>query len=314
MKISVIIPLYNKEQAIKNTVLSVINQRHKDFELLIVDDGSTDNSLKVISEIKDERISILSKKNGGVSDARNFGIKNANHDYIFLLDADDIIYPNCFEEYAELVKNHPNYPVYTSNFSVSPSNQKAIVVCRKESEGAIKNPLRYFWERKIFPRMGSMLLKKVCFEEVGYFVSGINSGEDFEFVIRVLNRYPVVYTPKVLFSYQSDFSALSKTLLPIEQDFSYWITTSKKSFFERLILVNMVYHSLLTRFDHKDWPNSKLLSKNLLKHSQFFLLSFIYRKFFNLLYKIRSQLQSSSPHTNHHYQPTKNKFVRSKVV
>ena len=74
---SVVIPLYNKELSIKNTIQSVLNQTFQDFEIVVVNDGSTDNSLHVLKEIDDTRIRIINKTNGGVSSARNRGIKEA---------------------------------------------------------------------------------------------------------------------------------------------------------------------------------------------------------------------------------------------
>ena len=74
IKFSVIVPLYNKANYIKKTITSILNQTYFNFEIIIIDDGSTDNSLEVVREIKDSRIHIFYKTNGGVSDARNYGI------------------------------------------------------------------------------------------------------------------------------------------------------------------------------------------------------------------------------------------------
>ena len=85
IKISVIIPLYNKGNNIKETIFSVLNQTYEDFELLIVDDGSTDNSSDIVKSINDRRIRYVYKENGGPSSARNFGVQNALYDWILLL-------------------------------------------------------------------------------------------------------------------------------------------------------------------------------------------------------------------------------------
>lgn len=91
--VSIIIPMYNAELYIKKTICSVINQTYKDFELLIIDDGSTDSSLIICKDLalKDKRIIVLSKSNGGVSSARNYGIKNAKGEWILFVDSDDLI-------------------------------------------------------------------------------------------------------------------------------------------------------------------------------------------------------------------------------
>jgi len=87
---SVVIPLYNKERSVKNTIESVLNQTFQDFEVIVVNDGSTDNSLEVVKSFNDERIRIINQKNSGVSSARNRGIKEAKYEWIAFLDADDL--------------------------------------------------------------------------------------------------------------------------------------------------------------------------------------------------------------------------------
>lgn len=90
-KISVIIPIYNAENKIENCVRSIINQSYKNIEIILVNDGSTDDSLNIINKIKDSRIKILNKNNGGVSSARNAGIEKAIGEYIVFVDADDTL-------------------------------------------------------------------------------------------------------------------------------------------------------------------------------------------------------------------------------
>src|SRR5690606_15574762 len=100
---SVIIPLYNKELSVTETLRSVLNQTFTDFEIVIVNDGSTDNSLEIVSKIKDPRITLVNKENGGVSSARNRGIQVAKRDWIVFLDGDDIWFPNHLETLAEMI-------------------------------------------------------------------------------------------------------------------------------------------------------------------------------------------------------------------
>ena len=94
--ISIIVPVYNVEHWVKECIDSVINQSYKNFELIIVNDGSTDNSLNICTElaVKDSKVHVYNKENGGLSSARNFGIKKANGDYLFFLDGDDYLAVN----------------------------------------------------------------------------------------------------------------------------------------------------------------------------------------------------------------------------
>lgn len=102
-KISVIVPVYNTEEFVGECIESVLAQTYSNFELLLVNDGSTDGSLQVCERYSDGRIHILSKQNGGLSDARNYGIKHAKGDYIFFLDSDDIIHQDTLKILLEML-------------------------------------------------------------------------------------------------------------------------------------------------------------------------------------------------------------------
>lgn len=124
--ISVVIPLYNKEKSINATLQSVVEQTYTDWECIIINDGSTDNSLEVVKNFVDKfRISnflsqgndyfkfqILSKPNGGVSSARNRGVMEAKGEYVAFLDGDDIWEPTYLEEAAKLIQDYPNGAIY----------------------------------------------------------------------------------------------------------------------------------------------------------------------------------------------------------
>ena len=109
-KISVIIPVYGVEAYIYKCLNSVVNQTFKNMEIIIVDDGSKDNSMKIIEEnFHDERIKVYHKENGGLASARNYGIKKAHGDYLFFVDSDDYLELNCLEEmYNQIKKDQVN--------------------------------------------------------------------------------------------------------------------------------------------------------------------------------------------------------------
>lgn len=104
--ISIIIPVYNAEKYLKTTVGSILAQTYKDFELLLVDDGSTDSSLQICQAFsnQDSRVTVLHKSNGGVSSARNYGLDHANGEYILFSDSDDYHYPDNLEVMANEIK------------------------------------------------------------------------------------------------------------------------------------------------------------------------------------------------------------------
>ncbi|WP_195929951.1 glycosyltransferase [Clostridium sp. 1001270J_160509_D11] len=107
-KISIIVPIYNVEKYLTNCIDSILNQTFKDFELILVNDGSTDNSFEICKHYKDidDRICIIDKKNGGLSSARNAGLDIAKGEYIGFVDSDDYIHPQMYELlYNQIIKN-----------------------------------------------------------------------------------------------------------------------------------------------------------------------------------------------------------------
>jgi glycosyltransferase involved in cell wall biosynthesis len=115
---SVVIPLYNKEKHIKKTINSVITQSFQNFEIVIVNDGSKDDGIKVVEEIRDPRIRIFNQDNAGVSAARNKGIREARADYIALLDADDLWMPQHLEAIAKMIHGFPDAGIYATAYKV----------------------------------------------------------------------------------------------------------------------------------------------------------------------------------------------------
>ena len=109
--VSVIIPIYRVEKYIAATVESVLAQTYKNFELLIVDDGSPDKSVEICQQFTDSRIRIIRQENRGVAAARNTGIRHAKGDYLAFLDADDIWLPEKLEKHVEHLNNSPTVGV-----------------------------------------------------------------------------------------------------------------------------------------------------------------------------------------------------------
>ena len=110
--ISVIIPLYNKEHFVAKTIESVLAQTYKDYELIIVNDGSTDHSADVVSTFSDARIRYEEQANGGVSSARNHGLRMAKGEFVAFLDADDTWYPDFLEQMMRLYTAYPDYSFF----------------------------------------------------------------------------------------------------------------------------------------------------------------------------------------------------------
>lgn len=203
--VSIIIPVYNTEQYLRQALDSVINQTYKNLEIICIDDGSTDNSRKILNEYakKDSRIKIIHhKKNKGVSTARNAALNVAKGTYIMFLDSDDYYVPKTVEyAYKDIVKNNGDIVVFVEchlepNVPLSPSS--TMLFCQKHypREVPVNNLdclfFNFVWN-KIFRR-------KFLSDNNIKFNKDLNVGEDAVFCIFcILNNAKVYTLPKLLY-------------------------------------------------------------------------------------------------------------------
>ena len=139
--VSVIIPLYNKENAIKQTLESVLNQGDFVSEIIVVDDGSTDSSASIVMEFDDSKIKYFYKANGGVSSARNYGLKKANSSWIFFMDADDLLLSGAIESLVNFSEKYPEATVCAANHYNVKGGEKNLGSTQKK-EGIVSHPLK----------------------------------------------------------------------------------------------------------------------------------------------------------------------------
>lgn len=207
-KISVIIPLYNKEKTIKKTIESVLNQTFTDFEVIVVNDGSTDKSLDVVKIFNDSRIRFIDKQNEGVSRTRNRGFKEASGEWLLFLDADDILENRTLEILSRQVTKYPECLAHTANYNTIYSNDKVENFSDFE-EGIIKDPFKYIWEKKWNMRLGAFIVKKELVEKIGGFHEHITIGEDNFFNWKILQETQVSHTQYVAMCYDLRCNELS---------------------------------------------------------------------------------------------------------
>jgi glycosyltransferase involved in cell wall biosynthesis len=204
-RFSVVIPLYNKESFIVNTLQSVINQTFSDFEILLINDCSTDKSLKVAQEIKDPRIKhIQHSSNRGLSASRNTGIKNAKSNYIAFLDADDLWKPNFLKKINFLITNFPDVSLYATKYEVLLKGNKLIThdfqIKSFKNYGIVPN----YFESNLNQSMyypSCLCVRKDVFEDVGYYNEGVSYSEDIDFNIRAHAKHKMAYWNEALVTY-----------------------------------------------------------------------------------------------------------------
>lgn len=205
---SIIIPLYNKENHIKETLGYVFAQTFTDFEVLIINDGSTDNSLQEVTLVEDERISIYTIKNSGVSHARNYGIKRAKSSCVALLDADDYWDSKHLENLQTLYLKFPDCGLYATAYSQR-LHQKTLISAYKNVPktpnwmGILDD---YFLSsiQSSIAWTSSVMIKKEVFEHVGYFNETLTFGEDTDMWIRIALKYQVAFCNTVTATHRLD--------------------------------------------------------------------------------------------------------------
>lgn len=232
MMFSIIIPLYNKEKFLFETLSSVELQTYKDFEVIIVDDSSTDNSFNIAKTFeKDKRFKVYTKLNGGVSDARNFGIEKAEGQYICFLDADDIWDSSYLREVYRLIKKYPDYDVFCLgylSFNNVIEDTYAKFNLRKyiKTDDAVIDFFRYSVLRKgsIALTSAVVISRSLIESKQLKFKTGCSMGEDVDFWVRACASKDIVYCNKTLmfYRYSCEDSLTSWGICSISRSYAYW--------------------------------------------------------------------------------------------
>ena len=214
--VSVVIPAYNAMNYLPETVESVLRQSFTDFEVLIIDDGSSDHIVQWASQIADHRVRLISQENQGVSAARNTGITQAHGEYIAFLDADDLWELTKLEKQVRCLDNNPTVGlVHTWMLLVDEQGKSTGRVMKSNGEGDIWKQLV---ERNIIA-CPSVIVRRCCFEAVGIFDINLRSIEDWDMWLRIASRYPFAVIKEPLAYYRQLPGSLSKNCQVMEQAF-----------------------------------------------------------------------------------------------
>ena len=204
---SVIIPLYNKAPYVAKAIESVLGQTYRDFEVIVIDDGSTDQSLEVAKTFENKSITIVSQPNSGVSTARNNGVKIAKYPYICCLDADDWWHPTFLEEMKRLITDFPDAGIYGSGYYIVKNGQERIapIGVPQGFERGIIDYCEVYAKTLCMPLTSiSVVIPKHIFDEEKGFKSQLKFGEDFDLWIRIALKHKVILVNKPLAYYNQD--------------------------------------------------------------------------------------------------------------
>ena len=204
---SVIIPLYNKADHIENTINSVLNQTFTDYEIVIVNDESTDQSEAIVRRLNDKRIQIYNQKNQGVSVARNLGIQKSIGKLVAFLDADDYWFPNHLEELANLYHNYPACGIYCSRHKIKTNKNHFQIPYYNGIESSYRGILEnYFFSNTPYriTWTSSLAIPKEILEKFKGFTPEITNGQDLELWTKIGIEYEIAITNTITAIYNFD--------------------------------------------------------------------------------------------------------------
>lgn len=210
-RFSIIVPLYNKAPYVRKALNSIISQTFTDWECIVINDGSSDNSLEVVKNFVDEykiydlRFKIVDQPNSGVAAARNSGVKESRGEYVCFLDADDWWEANYLEEIDELILEYPDAGIYCSNYIYYKPGKTHIAL--NLERGYMNYPEAYLNSTSMPICTCATCMPRKVFEEMGGFPNGIQLGEDFLLWAKTVLHYKVAFCEKPLAYYNNDVPA-----------------------------------------------------------------------------------------------------------
>lgn len=247
-KVSVIIPTYNRAEFLSTAISSVLNQTYQDFEIIVVDDSSTDNTTELINSFSDSRIKyIRHETNKGGSAARNTGIKMSSGQYIAFLDDDDEWLPEKLEKQVELLGNSsPKVgSVYTGLLTIDKACGKVLGRSIPSGKGCFIDELI---ENNRIGTTSTHVLRRECFEEVGLFDESLPSGQDYDMWIRISKKFHFEYIKEPLVKYSIHEKRISTNLEQkikgieiIFKRYSQLLALNRKSYSQSYLSLGVFY-------------------------------------------------------------------------
>ena len=218
--ISVIIPLYNKEKTVANTIQTVLGQTFRDFEIVIVDDGSTDGSVGEVEKIDDPRIRLIRQQNAGVSAARNKGVEEARGEYVAFLDADDEWRPDYLATQYALTQKYPDCGVFAVNYEFHDEKGEITQTVInhlpfEEVDGELTNYFHVAFTSHPPIWTSAVVVKTTLIQSIGGFPEGVRIGEDLITWAKLACLAKIAYSTKSLAIY--NFASQGKRLIPVKK-------------------------------------------------------------------------------------------------
>ncbi|MCC6448088.1 MAG: glycosyltransferase [Chitinophagaceae bacterium] len=270
--ISIIIPAYNAGQFISETIKSVINQSYANWELIVIDDGSQDNTSDIVQENskKDSRIRIVKQTNSGVSSARNKGLENSTGDHVCFLDADDLLEAENLKTKLQALEKNGWDAVYSACELIDRDGRPL----NRELGGQLNPTLNDILELKgnYITAPSGFLYKRAIFKVTGGYDPELSNNADQELFTRILyNNFKIGYIPSILWKYRIHSSNMSGNIQLLEKDSIYMFNKLKQqNVFKTKKYEKKCYAKLYYMLGGSWWKQGN----NRLRGCQFFIRSF----------------------------------------
>lgn len=214
--ISVVIPVYNGEKTIQETIESVLNQTFSEFELIVINDGSQDSTLEIVSNIKDTRLRIFSYSNAGLSASRNRGISQAVGDYISFIDADDLWSQDKLEsQFQALQTNSQAAVAYSWTNSINELGEFSRRGSHYTVNGNVYANLLIF---NFLENGSNALFRQQVFTKVGKFDESLTAAEDWDMYLRLAAHYQFIAVPSAQILYRVSENSMSCNVSQLEKE------------------------------------------------------------------------------------------------
>ena len=260
--ISVVIPLYNKERSIERTIQSVLNQSYTDYELIVVNDGSTDRSSNVVERMNVERMKVISQANAGVSAARNRGIMEAKGDYVAFLDGDDLWDEDFLKEMVRLIEDYPGKSIYGLGCEQIKRGEKPIL-----KEKYYRGESGWSYDTMAFTGSSACANKQDAID-VGLFDTRMTHGEDLDMWWRLMllhggasDKHPYAY-----YIQDAENRAMHR-LAPLQKHIPYYVdkfaeAREKDIEFRRFFDKEMIYRLYPYLLERRYKKDARRIAKN----------------------------------------------------
>lgn len=234
---SIVIPLYNKEREIKRTLDSVVSQSYRNWECLVIDDGSTDSGAQIVKRYDDVRIKYYYKDNGGPASARNFGVQKALSDWVIFLDADDMFVPNALEVFDSCIEKNNGIKCFVCNMFTQ-RGDKLIKYSFAYKDGIIRNNYASLVFNQCRMRVGtSMFSKEVLIKHP--FNEQLRRYEDTDVTFRIMSEYKVYECTTPVYIYNLNAITASKRRRSIKEDYLGHLKMVDGSLFQKVMIYDM---------------------------------------------------------------------------